>query len=146
MARTRRRPAKGIEPYQFTPEAASIAGRKGGLVKTGNRRRFAGQFMAAVENAYYEIGGEQAVLELFRIAKLEAPMEFLKFLASLMPREFEITDSRMKELSDSELEFLIELAARRIDSTAVVEGGAAETIDAGSPQILLPVPKAEDVS
>src|SRR5262249_19750623 len=94
----------GLTP--FTPESAPRSGRM-----KGSRNRLGADFLYALQREF-EQHGEKAI----RTVRLERPAEFLKIIASVLPKEFEITDSRMKDLSDDELEFLIELARRRLGS------------------------------
>jgi hypothetical protein len=76
----------------------------------------------------FEAHGAEAV----KIARMERPVEYLRVVASLLPKEFEITTQNIThELSDEELETLIEharqqradLAAGRTD----VAGGTKTT-------------------
>jgi hypothetical protein len=82
----------------------------GGRVK-GTRNRLGTVFL---EKLLKEFGafGEEAI----RICRVERPHEFLKIVASILPKEFEINDSRLKEISDDELDLFIELARRQLAS------------------------------
>ena len=40
--------------------------------------------------------------EVIRPARIERPVEYLKIIAVTLPKEFEITDSRLEEISDGE--------------------------------------------
>jgi hypothetical protein len=88
----------------FTPETAPRTGR----VK-GARNKLGVDFVAALQREFEQFG-EATIREV----RVDRPVEFLKIIASVLPKEFEITDTRMKDLSDDELEFLIELARRRL--------------------------------
>jgi hypothetical protein len=57
----------------------------------------------------FEKNGEETV----RITRIEKPVEYLKIAASLLPKEFEIHDSRLGELNDEELDALIEHVRQR---------------------------------
>jgi hypothetical protein len=81
----------------------------GGRVK-GTRNRLGTVFLEKLLKEFDEFG-EEAI----RIC-LERPHEFLKIVASILPKEFEITDSRVKEISDDELDLFIELARRQLVS------------------------------
>lgn len=98
-----------------------------GRAKTGGRRkgsrdRIATALLEAIA-ADFEQFGHEAVI----IARKEKPIEYLRVVASLLPREFEITTHNVAHgLSDDELDALIEharhqreLAASRGDA----EGG-----------------------
>ena len=62
---------------------------------------------------------EQHGAEVVKIARIERPVEYLKVIASLLPKEFEITaTTKIREISDDELDHLINLAERRLQSGA----------------------------
>lgn len=84
---------------------------RGGGRKHGARNRLSTDLIEALAQDFREHG-----MEAVRICRIEKPNEYLKIVASLIPRELEITDSRLKEISDDELERLIELTrAKQID-------------------------------
>ena len=91
----------------------------GGRVK-GTRNRLGTVFLEKLLKEFDEFG-EEAI----RICRVERPHEFLKIVASILPKEFEITDSRLKEISDDELDLFIELARRQLVS------GIAGNADSG---------------
>ena len=104
--------ASHLKRFQFTPATA----KGGGRVK-GSRNRLAAKFVADLQAEW-----EQHGPAVIRIARIEKPIEFLKVIASVLPKEFEIVDSRMKDLSDDELDFLIGLASKRIGSAGKSDG------------------------
>ncbi len=53
------------------------------------------------------------------IVRVEKPSEYLKTAAYLMPKEFEITETRLMEIPDDELDAFIEFARRRIAERAL---------------------------
>jgi hypothetical protein len=55
----------------------------------------------------------------------EEPGNFVKVVAALLPKEFEITDSRLNDLSDEELDVLIEQLRGKIGS-AIADVGSGE--------------------
>jgi hypothetical protein len=69
--------------------------------------------------ADYEAHGAEAI----RICRLERPVEYIKMIAGLLPKEFEITDTRLQELSDEELDDFI--AKLRGQLRSVVAGDIA---------------------
>ncbi len=81
---------------------------QGGRPK-GSRNKLSTAFVDALAREFEE-HGEEAI----RIVRVERPHEFLKVVASLMPKEFEITDSRLKEIPDHELDAFIEFARRNL--------------------------------
>ena len=80
---------------------------KGGGRRKGSRDRISTALLEAITRDFEEYGEES-----IKIARIERPIEYLKIVASLLPREFglEIIDNRMQEISDEELELLIEHA------------------------------------
>ena len=92
----------------FTSQTAPRQGRM-----KGSRNRLGADFLYALQREF-EQHGEEAI----RIVRVEKPVEFLKVIASVLPKEFEIIDSRLKEIPDDELDAFIELARRRIAAAA----------------------------
>jgi terminase large subunit-like protein len=86
---------------------------KKGRAKTGGRRkgvkdRIGTMFLEELAKDFEEHGPE-----LIRLARIERPVEYLKIIAATLPKEFELTDSRLEEISDGELDALIELARQQ---------------------------------
>src|SRR5262245_66362762 len=84
----------------------------GGRVR-GARNKLSVAFVDALKAAFDE-KGEEAI----RICISERPHEFLRIIASIVPRELEISDSRLKDLSDEQLDELIEVTKRYLGSAA----------------------------
>jgi transcriptional/translational regulatory protein YebC/TACO1 len=91
----------------FTKGQPKIGGRR-----KGSRDKIATALLEAIAKDF-EHHGEEVV----RIARVERPTEYLKVVASLLPKEFEITDQRLKDIPDDELDALIEIARRRISAS-----------------------------
>jgi hypothetical protein len=84
-----------------------------GRAKTGGRRkgardRIGTAFLEELAKDFEEHGAG-----VIKIARIEKPVEYLKLVASTLPKEFEITDSRLEEISDNELDALIDLARQQ---------------------------------
>jgi hypothetical protein len=82
-----------------------------GRVK-GARNKISTQFLEALAKDFEENG--KGVIEIMRVEK---PVEYCKVIASILPKEFEITENKLAEIDDSELEIFIQhtraqLAAR----------------------------------
>src|SRR5262245_21939164 len=92
----------------YTSETANRRGR----VK-GSRNRLAYGFVEALQRDFEEHG--EAVI---RIVRVERPAEYLKVIASILPKELEISDSRLKELSDEQLDALLALVEGRLADRA----------------------------
>src|SRR5437763_12058452 len=73
----------------------------GGRVK-GSRNRISEAFLKDLA-AEWEQSGQAAL----KVMAHEEPGNFVKVVAALLPKEFEITDSRLNELSDEEIDGLI---------------------------------------
>jgi hypothetical protein len=114
--------------------------KTGGRVK-GSRNRLSHAFVEALCAEFEQYGAEA-----IRIARIEKPVEFLKVVAGLLPREFEITDSRLKDLTDEELDFVLALAKRRITAnlerhTGSPEGGEVAEANPEPARLLQAVPE-----
>ena len=107
----------GSESTRFQPGRPKTGGRR-----KGSRDRIATALLEAIAADFEQFGTEAVI-----IARKERPVEYLRVVASLLPKEFEITTRNIAhELSDDELDALIEharhqreLAASRRDA----EGG-----------------------
>lgn len=111
---------KRSEETQFKPGHPKLGGR----VK-GARNKLSADFLSALSRIFDE-HGEAAM----RIAAIEEPMQFLKVIASVLPKEFEITDGRLKELSDEEIDAAIEFAQRALaERSSRAAGGKESTLN-----------------
>src|SRR5215472_14664616 len=81
---------------------------RGGRRK-GSRDRIATTLLEVIAKDFEEFG-EEAV----KIARVEKPVEYLRVVASLLPKEFEINDNRLKDISDDELDLLLEYTRQRL--------------------------------
>jgi hypothetical protein len=78
-----------------------------GMPKIGGRtrgvkNRLSHAFLTALADDF-----EQHGVEALKIARIERPVDYIKVVAGLMPRELEIMDSRLTDLSDEELDVFI---------------------------------------
>ncbi len=97
-------------------------GHKGGPGRTkGARNRIAYKLIEALEKDFQE-HGEEAV----KIARIERPVEYLKIIASVIPKEFEIVDSRLNELSDEELDVFIAKLRGQLRGSVATDAGSRE--------------------
>jgi hypothetical protein len=117
-----------------------------GRVKTGGRRkgardRIGTAFLEELAKDFEEHGAG-----VIKIARIERPTEYLKIVASTLPREFEITDSRLEEISDNELDTLIELARQQRAIVINAERREDPAPDRESPRLLQAIPAAKTVS
>jgi hypothetical protein len=79
-----------------------------GRQKTGGRRKGARDRISTMLLDSLAKDFEEHGEGVIRIARVEQPVEYLKVIASLLPKEFEINDNRLAELSDDELDGVIE--------------------------------------
>jgi hypothetical protein len=93
----------GSEATQFKPGHPTRGGRR-----KGSRDRISTALLEVIAKDFEEHGDEAV-----RIARIERPVEYLRIVASLLPKEFEITDNRLKDIPDDELDAFIELARQR---------------------------------
>ncbi len=96
-------------------------GHKGPGRAKGARNRIAYKLIEALEKDFQE-HGEEAV----KIARIERPVEYLKIIASVIPKEFEIVDSRLNELSDEELDVFIAKLRGRLRGSVATDAGSRE--------------------
>src|SRR5215467_4918502 len=80
----------------------------------GARNKLSQAFLEAFAADFEEHGAE-----VIKIVRIEKPHEYLKTAAYLMPKEFEITETRLMEVPDDELDAFIEFARRRIAERAL---------------------------
>ena len=85
-----------------------------GMTKIGGRsrgvkNRLSQAFLTALADDFEQYG-----IEAIKICRVERPNEYLRVIAHLMPKELEVTVGPLQEVSDVELEKLIEHARSRI--------------------------------
>src|SRR5215475_9822306 len=93
--------------------------------RRGARNRISTALLEAIAKDFEEFGEET-----IKITRVERPTEYLKIVASLLPKEFEIVDSRLSEISDEEIDRIIDFARRQLidisPTTGSREGAAAD--------------------
>ena len=91
----------------------------------GSRNKISAAFIEALSLEW-----EQSGAAALKVMSKEEPGNFVKVVAALLPKEFEITDSRLNELSDEELDVLInQLRGKLRIAIEDVGGGEAPTIN-----------------
>lgn len=100
--------------------ARDLSGRfakgAGGRVR-GSRNKLSADFISAMAKDFEEHGSD-----VIRIVRTEEPATWLKIVASMLPKELDINDSRLKDVSDEELDLLIEIAKQRLSARGDVAG------------------------
>jgi hypothetical protein len=57
-----------------------------------------------------------------KILRLEYPADYMRLIGSLVPRELEISDNRLGDLSQDELELAIDYARKRLAERSIQLG------------------------
>jgi hypothetical protein len=109
----------------FEPGRAATGGRR-----KGARNRISTTFLEALAVDFEEHGA--AAIKLMR---MEKPAEYIKVVASVLPKEFEITENRLMEIDDDTLDIMLDYARRRLADR--LDRGEAASIG-GEPVSLLP--------
>jgi hypothetical protein len=78
-------------------------GNPGGGRPRGAKNRLAWAFIEALREDFEAHG-----MEAIRIARVEDPCRYVSIIASLMPKELAVEHTRFGELSDEELDALLE--------------------------------------
>ena len=91
---------------------------EGGRLK-GSRNKFHKEFIEALAKDFEEHGAS-----VIRIVRAEEPATYLKIMASVMPKELQITESEFADLSDAEVAEIL----------AFIRGMKAEP-DEGEPRV-----------
>src|SRR6516164_4719797 len=90
--------------------------KTGGRAK-GAKNRLSHAFLTALAEDF-----EQHGVDAIKIARVERPVEYVRIVAGLMPRELEITETQLMQIPDNELDAFIEFARRRIAERALSIG------------------------
>jgi hypothetical protein len=106
-----RKPPNHLEAHQFKPGVASNpAGRA-----RASRNRLQGDFLYALAEDFREHG-----VEAIRIMRIERPTEYVKCVASLMPREMQLErHTVLHEMDDDALEALKQYALQELQPSAI---------------------------
>jgi hypothetical protein len=103
--------------------------KTGGRTK-GARNKISASFLETLAADFEEYGA--AAIKIMRI---ERPTEYVKVVASILPREFEITENRLMEIDDDTLDIMLDYAKRRLADR--LDRGEAAALG-GEPISLLP--------
>ena len=109
----------------FQPGHTPAGGRR-----KGARNKISTSFLEALAEDF-----EQHGAAAIRIMRIERPTEYCKVVASILPKEFEITENRLMEIDDDTLDILLDYAKRRLADR--LDRGEAATFDR-EPISLLP--------
>ena len=102
--------------------------------RKGARHRISTALLETIAKDFAEHGEE-----VVKITRIERPTEYLKIVASLLPRELEVTIGPLEQISDDELEKLIaDARGKLIDITPPNAGGGEDSETDGKSSQLLP--------
>ncbi|MEO6966377.1 MAG: hypothetical protein ABI076_10865 [Acidobacteriaceae bacterium] len=103
------------KPKQDASTGKFVTGGSGGR-KKGARNRLHADFVVGLQEHFAEVG-KAAIDIVFK----ESPRDYLKIIASVLPKEFVLEDGRLEAMGDDELEqYLAEI--RRLKSSGTGEG------------------------
>jgi hypothetical protein len=88
----------------------------GGGRPIGSRNKLQGDFLKALAADFAEHGAG-----VIRITRIEKPVEYLKVIASVLPRELQIETSALSDISDEDLAAHISLLQRMQQRKAEAE-------------------------
>jgi hypothetical protein len=102
-----------LKQFQFTP------GSRGRPI--GARNRLTNALLTKVADDFEQHG--DAVI---RITRIEKPAEYLKLIASLLPKEFAISDAKLGDMSEEEVSALLETVRELRVKTLATQAGEPE--------------------
>lgn len=88
----------------------------------GSRNKLGEAFLSALHDDFAEHG-----VKAIETVRIERPHEYLKVVASILPKELNVTTNAVEELSDDELAAGIAALQSILASQEDASGGAAET-------------------
>jgi hypothetical protein len=110
----------GIEQMTIGKPFELGRAKSGGRLK-GSRNKISEAFLKDLA-AEWEVSGPAAL----KCMAKEDPSGFVKVTAALLPKEFTIDDNRLKDVSDEELEILINELRGKLRSAIIEHPGSRE--------------------
>lgn len=108
---------KSSKPWQFQPGNKASPGRP-----KGARSRLQENFLAALADDFAEYG-----VQAIQTMRAEKPSEYIKTVASLMPKQLEL-DRPLQDLTDDDLAIGIHALQAYITANGLSEGTGAATV------------------
>ena len=91
----------------------------------GSRNKLSADFVDALRVTFEQYG-----IEAMRIAVVEEPVQFLKIIASVLPKEIQIDDNSLKDIPNDQLDAFIEFARKYLaGSLGSASGREGETLN-----------------
>ena len=100
--------------------------------RKGARQKISTALLEAIANDFAEHGEE-----VVKITRIEKPVEYLRIVASLLPKELEIAVGPLNEITDEELEKLIADARGKLIDVTPDVGSRESTAEDREPVKLL---------
>ena len=94
--------------------------KTGGRVK-GSRNLISEAFLKDLYAEWQESGAAA-----LKVMAKEDPSNFVRVTAALLPKEFEISDNRLADLNDEELDIIINELRAKLRTAIVEHGGTGE--------------------
>jgi hypothetical protein len=105
-------------------------GHIGGGRPMGSKNRITSHFLNTLCKDFEENG--EAVVKICRIEK---PVEYLKIVASLLPKEFAVSDAKLGDLSDDEIaQLLVQVRELRASAGSPTADNALKEPGNGGPR------------
>jgi hypothetical protein len=82
--------------------------------RNGAKNRLSTKLIEALEADFQQHG--EGVIKVLRV---EHPADYMRLIGSLVPKELEISDNRLGDLSQDELELAIEYARKRLAERSI---------------------------
>lgn len=90
----------------------------------GARNKLTGDFISALQADFQEHGAE-----VIKIVRIEEPATYLKVVASILPKELEITEGVFDGLTDDQIAAFLTLAKRALGDREEAGDGTNQTLN-----------------
>src|SRR5262245_14977159 len=112
-------------PYERNAKGEFLPGSGGRTV--GSRNRLQADFLKALQEDFAEHG--EGVI---RIVRVEKPVEYLKVVAAILPKEFHVKDTTLDEMTDEQIIDAIE-TIRALRARPIGNGTAKDIAEPEDP-------------
>ncbi len=115
----------------FPPWKPGQSGNPAGRPR-GSRNRLGDDFIKSLQEDF-EVNGKQVI----ETVRLERPHEYLKVIASILPKQIELKEGTFDGITDEQLAAIVYAARSAI---GLAEGGGAREENQGQPQQVIELP------